>query len=155
MDSDSSALATGRVPALVIERATRVDDELIAAFARLIPQLNPHVPVPGPDELAVMTSAPGTHLLVVRDPGIVATLTLTVFRIPTGLQGLINNVIVDEAARGRGLGEAVTREAIAVARRLGVVRLQLASRDDRAAANRLYRRLGFQQITTNSYRMEW
>jgi ribosomal protein S18 acetylase RimI-like enzyme len=136
-----------------IERATQVSDELIAALARLLRQLNASAPLPGRDELATITAAPGTYLLLARDPDIIGTLTLTVFRIPTGVQGQINNVIVDAAARGRGAGEALTREAIAIARAAGVSRLALTSRAARAAANRLYRRVGFELAETNPYRM--
>jgi len=92
-------------------------------------------------------------VLLARDPDIVGTLTLTLFRLPTGVQGWINNVVVDADARGRGIGEAMTREAMQLARAAGAYRLSLTSRGEREAANRLYRRLGFQVVVTNTYRL--
>jgi ribosomal protein S18 acetylase RimI-like enzyme len=136
-----------------IERATRADDELVAAFARLIPQLSPAVPLPSRDELAMVVASPGTHLLIARDPDIVGSLTLTLYLVPTGLQGRINAVVVDAAARGRGVGEALTREAVRIAREARARRITLSSREERAAANRMYRRVGFERTVTNSYHM--
>lgn len=136
-----------------IERATRADDELVAAFARLIPQLSPAAPLPSRDELAMVVASPGTHLLIARDPDIVGSLTLTLYRVPTGLQGRINAVVVDAAARGRGVGEALTREAVRIAREARARRITLSSREERAAANRMYRRVGFELTVTNSYHM--
>jgi ribosomal protein S18 acetylase RimI-like enzyme len=81
-------------------------------------------------------------------------LTLAVFRIPTGLRAWIEDVVVDEAARGRGVGAALTRAAIAVAGDRGARTVDLTSRPSREAANRLYQRLGFVERETNVYRFE-
>jgi ribosomal protein S18 acetylase RimI-like enzyme len=134
-----------------IERATRADDELVAGLARLIPQLMPAAPLPTRDELAMMIDCPSTHLLLARDPAIAGTLTLTVFRIPVGLQGRINTVVVDAAARGRGIGEALIREAVRIARAAGVRRITLSSQRDRAAAHRMYRRAGFEATPNETF----
>jgi ribosomal protein S18 acetylase RimI-like enzyme len=131
-----------------IERVTQADDELVAAFARLLPQLNPSLPLPTRDDLALMLAGPSTYLLMARDPdldpALVGTATLTLFRTPVGLQGRINTVVVDAAARGRGIGEAVTREAMRICRDAGVRRITLSSRLDRAPAHRMYLRCGFE-----------
>lgn len=136
-----------------IEHATAVDDELVAAFARLIPQLSPTAPLPTHEDLAAVIAGTGSFLFIARDPGIVGTLTLTLYRVPTGVRAYINNVVVDGAARGRGIGEALTRAAIERARAGGAQRITLTSRSEREAANRLYRRLGFELTVTNVYRM--
>jgi ribosomal protein S18 acetylase RimI-like enzyme len=136
-----------------IERVISVDDELVAAFARLIPQLSTVTP-PGHAELSTMVAAPGTTVLIARDDthAIIGTLTLTLYRIPTGLQARIDDVVVDGAARGRGIGEALSREAIAIARAAGARSVNLTSRPERAAANRLYLRIGFEQLPTHAFR---
>ena len=61
---------------------------------------------------------------------------------------------MDEAARGRGIGEALLREAVELAARTGASRVNLTSTPDRVPANRLYQRLGFEPRTTNVYRLE-
>jgi len=132
-----------------------VDDELVAAFARLTPQLSSSSPAPGPDELAEIVSGPATVLFVARDidsGDIVGTLTLALFRIPTGLRAWIEDVVVDESARGKGVGVALTETALERARREGARTVDLTSRPSRETANRLYRRVGFEERETNVYR---
>jgi ribosomal protein S18 acetylase RimI-like enzyme len=136
-----------------IERVRHVDDELVAAFAKLIPQLSATAKPPGPDELFALVASPSV-LLIARDDNaaIIGSLTLTPYRIPTGAMARIDDVVVDAAARGRGVAEALSREAIAIARAAGARSVTLTSRPDREAANRLYVRLGFQRLETNVYR---
>jgi ribosomal protein S18 acetylase RimI-like enzyme len=137
-----------------IEVASGVGDDLVAAMAALVPQLSRSSPPPGREQLAEMVSAPGTLLLVARDEAgaIVGTLTLVTFRIPTGMRAWIEDVIVDSSVRGRGVGEALTRAALEAAAARGARTVDLTSRPEREAANRLYRRVGFQPRQTNVYR---
>jgi ribosomal protein S18 acetylase RimI-like enzyme len=133
-----------------IERVTEVTPELIEAFSRLMPQLT-NRPAPGQSELADLIGRTDTYLLVARDEEIVGALTLVVYRIPTRLDAVIHDVVVDDAARGQGVGEALTHEALRLASEAGVGRVSLTSRPDREAANRLYRRIGFEPHKTNVY----
>ena len=137
-----------------VEVVTAVDDELVEAFARLIPQLSKSNPPPTGDQLRELVDAPGTHLLVARDGDgtILGSLTLVVFRIPTAVRAWIEDVVVDDAARGQGVGEALNRHALDVAREHGAKTVDLTSRPSREAANRLYQRIGFEPRETNVYR---
>jgi ribosomal protein S18 acetylase RimI-like enzyme len=138
---------------LSIEEATAATPDLVEAFARLIPQLSSSSPPPSADELAELVGAPGTTVFVARlDGHIVGTLTFVVFRIPTALRSMIEDVVVDGDARGHGVGEALTRAAIDKATLLGVRTIDLTSRPSREAANRLYQRIGFAPRETNVYR---
>ena len=83
----------------------------------------------------------------------VGSLTLALYRIPTGVKAWIEDVVVDDVARGRGVGEALNRAAIEEARRRGAKDVSLTSRPSREAANRLYRRIGFEARETNVYRL--
>ncbi|HVK75967.1 MAG TPA: GNAT family N-acetyltransferase [Kofleriaceae bacterium] len=133
-----------------ITRATVADDELGSAFDRLLPQLSTARPPTRAELAAIVADA---VVLIARDAGaIVGALTLTLYRIPTGLQARIDDVVVDGAARGRGIGEALSREAIRIAREAGARNVSLTSRPAREAANRLYQRIGFQRLDTNVYR---
>jgi methyltransferase (TIGR00027 family) len=85
---------------------------------------------------------------------VVGAACLTVYRIPTALQARIDDVVVDEGARGRGIGEALTRAAIERARIAGARVVALTSHPRREAANRLYRRLGFETRETNVYALK-
>ncbi|MDQ4068063.1 MAG: GNAT family N-acetyltransferase [Actinomycetota bacterium] len=140
--------------AILVEEATAVTPELVAAFRRLTPQLSKSAPVPGGAELADMVRSPCTILLLARDgeKDIVGAMALVVFRIPTGVRAWIEDVVVDQECRGRGVGEILCREALNRASALGARTVDLTSRPSREAANRLYRRLGFALRDTNVYR---
>ncbi len=136
-----------------IEVACEASPALVEAFARLIPQLSRSSPPPTAAELAEMIAAPTSDVLVAYDGDtVVGTLTLVTFRIPTGVRAWIEDVVVDEAGRGRGVGEALNRFALELARSKGAKTVDLTSRPSREAANRLYRRLGFVARDTNVYR---
>jgi ribosomal protein S18 acetylase RimI-like enzyme len=140
---------------VVVEQATIANAELIEAFQRLIPQLSSSNPPPTQDELAEVIAAPSTVLFIARlDEHIVGTLTLATFRIPTGVRAWIEDVVVDSAARGHGVGEALNQAAILEAHHRGAITVDLTSRPSREAANRLYQRIGFVARDTNVYRYD-
>jgi ribosomal protein S18 acetylase RimI-like enzyme len=137
---------------MMVERVTEANEELAAAVARLVPQLSPTREPAGIVELVELVSTPGTSLIVAREgDSVLGMLTLIVYRVPTGMRAWIHDVVVDEAARGRGVGEALTREALRLAEDAGAISVELTTREEREAANRLYRRLGFEQRETNVY----
>jgi ribosomal protein S18 acetylase RimI-like enzyme len=141
---------------LTVEQATEATEQLVIAFARLIPQLSSSSPGPSLDQLAEMIASPATTVFLAKsqDGTIVGTLTLVVFRIPTAVRAWIEDVVVDEAARGSGAGEALNTAALALARQMGAKTVDLTSRPSREAANRLYQRLGFQRRETSVYRYD-
>ena len=139
---------------MTIEIVQRVDDELMSAFARLIPQLSSSNPPPNRSQLDEIVSSPTTVLFVARVDGrIVGALTLVLFRLPTGLRAWIEDVVVDGEVRGAGVGEALNRAALTEAKSRGSLTVDLTSRPSREAANRLYQRLGFVARETNVYRI--
>ena len=139
-----------------IVEVTTVTPELVESISRLIPQLSGSATIPTADELERLVSDDTSQLLAARDPNqqdrIVGTLTLVIYRIPTGIRAWIEDVVVDESARRRGVGELLCREAIKRAHSAGTRNVDLTSRSARKAANRLYRRLGFSLRETNPYR---
>jgi len=142
---------------IMVHEATETTDELVAAFAALIPQLSSSNPPPTASEVAAMVDADASVVLVARDGAdgpIVGSLTLALFRIPTGVRAWIEDVVVDESVRGRGVGEALTMMALDRARTAGARTVDLTSRPSREAANRLYRRVGFVERSTNVYRFD-
>lgn len=139
-----------------VSEALTVDDALVDAFARLTPQLSRSNPAPSRDELDEIVRSEASRLLIAKgdDGAIVGSLTLVLFRIPTAVRAWIEDVVVDEAARGQGIGEALNREALRIARDAGARTVDLTSRPSREAANRLYQRIGFRPRDTNVYRYE-
>jgi ribosomal protein S18 acetylase RimI-like enzyme len=137
---------------VIVERVTEANEALADAVARLVPQLSPSRRPAGIVELVELVAAPGTNLIVAReDDAVLGMLTLIIYRVPTGIRAWIHDVVVDEAARGRGVGEALAKEALRQAESAGAISVELTTRQEREAANRLYQRLGFEQRETNVY----
>ena len=135
---------------------TVVTDEIVEAFARLIPQLSSTNKAPSKAQLETLVAHDAITLLIARDPEqdgkILGTLTLVTFPIPTAVRSGIEDVVVDTEARGKGIGEALTRAGLVKAKELGAKTVDLTSRPAREAANRLYQRVGFVARETNVYR---
>lgn len=143
--------------AIEIEVAREVTPELMSAMDRLIPQLSKSNPPPTEEELAAIVTSRASVMFIARDTErtddqIVGSLTLALFRIPTAMRAWIEDVVVDESARGQGVGDALNRAALLEARKAGAKTVDLTSRPSREAANRLYQRIGFVQRDTNVYR---
>ena len=130
--------------------------ELADALVTLVPQLSTSNPPPSLADVEAMLASDAITQFVARDDGgaIIGVSTLAIFPIPTARRAWIEDVIVDESARGQGVGEALTRAMIDVARERGCATVDLTSRPSRAAANRLYERIGFTRRETNVLRYE-
>ncbi|MBJ87242.1 MAG: GNAT family N-acetyltransferase [Acidimicrobiaceae bacterium] len=139
---------------VTIRVAENADAELVEAYQRLIPQLSSSSPAPTEDELASIIESDSATVLVAEDEGgtILGSMTLVVFRIPTGVRAWIEDVVVDTEARGMGIGQALNEYAINLAEQAGAKTIDLTSRPSRESANRLYKRLGFVARETNVYR---
>lgn len=140
---------------MYIETITAATEELRQTLQRLIPQLGAHKVPPSLEELRSLLESPCSSLLAARDPDasgpIVGILSLTVYRVPTGLRSIIEDLVVDGAARRRGIGEALMQAALERAREAGAEGVSLTSNPQREAANQLYRSLGFELRKTNPY----
>ncbi len=145
----------GNSMTIEISICDEVNDAVVAAFAELVPQLSRSSSPPTAEELnKIVAHEASTLLLASEGKTILGSMTLVLFPIPTGIRAWIEDVIVDESARGRGVGEALNRRALKIALNAGAQTVDLTSRPSRDAANRLYQRLGFVARETNVYRYE-
>lgn len=142
---------------VVVSEVTTVTPEVIEALTSLVPQLSSSAPAPTGAEITDIATSPATVLLVARDDQgtIVGSLTLVLFRAPTGPRAWIEDVVVDTTTRGQGIGAALVRDALDRAASAGARTVDLTSRPSREAANRLYLRLGFERRETNVYRWNY
>ena len=140
-----------------IEVVTKADEKLREAFQRLVPQLTDKNPPPSLELLTALVKSDSSTLMVARDARgrIIGALTLAVYRVPTGIRSIIEDVIVDKSARGQGIGEALTRRALEIAKEAGAAHVTLTSNPIREAANRLYLRVGFKKRETNAYQYKF
>lgn len=138
----------------MIERASSASPELEDAFQRLIPQLTSSTTPMDIEEIEDFLSQQSIELILYRgeDGDIQGMLTLVTFTIPTGTRAWIEDVVVDDAARGHGAGLQLVNAALELAHNLGAKTVDLTSRPSREAANRLYQRAGFEKRDTNVYR---
>lgn len=138
-----------------IQIVSKVTEEIHEALQRLVPQLGAHKIPPTWEELKELVEAEASTLLLAREADasslIVGMLCITVYRVPTGVRSILEDVVVEEHARRKGIGEALVRQAIELARASGADGVSLTSNPQREAANRLYQSLGFQQRQTNPY----
>ena len=139
---------------VTVEIATTATGELLTALNQLVPQLTSNaIPLTISDVEALIAN-PATSVFVAKNDGtIVGTLTLVVFPIPSGLRAWIEDVVVDEGARGLGAGASLTEAAVAESKRRGARSIDLTSRPSRESANAMYVKLGFVQRETNVYRL--
>jgi ribosomal protein S18 acetylase RimI-like enzyme len=136
-----------------IEAATKATNDLVESLNRLLPQLSSSADPLTLNDVEWMVNSDVVTLYIARHEGrVVGTLTLAIFAIPTGWRAWIEDVVVDETARGLGVGEQMTMAAVDDARRRGVRSVDLTSRPTREAANALYQKLGFEYRETNVYR---
>jgi GNAT superfamily N-acetyltransferase len=137
-----------------IESVIEATPEVHAALAHLLPQLNDQLPVPTMDRLQAMVADPAVTVLLAKDgEEVVGTTTVIVYTTPFWIKARLDEVVVDEAARGKGVGAALVTAALDVAREKGAQVAELQSGVQRDAANRLYQRMGFKPRETNVYRI--
>lgn len=128
---------------------------LLTEINHLLSQLSSSAKPLSAAELGAIMDSDTPHLLLATDDGrLCGMLTLVVFRIPTGIRAWIEDVVVNDADRGKGVAKALLEAATEQARSMGAKTLDLTSRPAREAANRLYRKVGFVQRETNVYRIE-
>ena len=137
-----------------IDIQTKFSEELLEAFTRLIPQLKISFPPLTREELISLLASDASTLLTARDEAtgqIVGILTLIVYRVPTGVRARIEDVVVDESMRGRGIAVQLVERALEIAREKGADGVALTSNPRREAVNRLYQKVGFKKWETNVY----
>lgn len=136
-----------------IERITQVDEGTVEVFKRLMPQLTGKDEHPSLEELQRVIQSNERFLFFASKNGeVIGTLTLVFYQLPSGLKAWIEDVIVDEHARGKGVATALLRHALQVARDRGSLKADLTSMPWRKAANRLYQKMGFEKRESNMYR---
>lgn len=139
-----------------IAELSSVDDRTGDGMRSLISQLSSSAPPLTTEQLSEVIETESCTVFVARIDGeVVGTLTLVTFPIPTGIRAWIEDVVVDVSARGQGVGSALTRHALDVAKERGARTVDLASRPSREAANSMYGNLGFRRRDTNVYRYEF
>ena len=143
---------------MYIGKVSGVTEELYEAIQRLIPQLGIHKTPPTWDELTALVKSESSSLLIARDPDenseIAGLLCLTIYRVPTGLRSIVEDVVVDEKMRRRGIAKGLLWYALKLARESGASRVSLTSNPQREAANHLYQSIGFKRRETKSYYYE-
>lgn len=141
-----------------IQRVSQVTDEIYEAIIRLVPFLGAHKPLPSRADLDALVKSESSTLLIARivdeDSPIAGILNISIYRVPTGIRSIVEDVVVDTEYRGRGIAKALLQEAMNVAREAGASGIALTSNPLRVEANQLYLRVGFKKRDTNAYYFE-
>jgi ribosomal protein S18 acetylase RimI-like enzyme len=138
-----------------VDKVSELTDEIYESVCRLVPQLGAHKVVPTRDELIALIDSEASMLLTARfpdkDSDVVGILTISIYRVPTGIRSIVEDVIVDSSMRRRGVAKALMLAAIEIARDAGANGVALTSNAQRVEANLLYQNMGFSKRETNAY----
>ena len=138
-----------------IQKVSQVTDEIYEAVIRLVPFLGAHKPLPSRVDLTALVESESSTLLIARvadeDSPIAGMLNISIYRAPTGIRSIVEDVVVDPEYRGRGIAKALLQEAMNLAREAGASGIALTSNPQRVEANQLYLRMGFKKRETNAY----
>ncbi|MEY2335003.1 GNAT family N-acetyltransferase [Acidithiobacillus ferrianus] len=138
---------------MIIEQK-EYSEALLEQVNHLLGQLSSSASPLTAKDLRSILESDASRLLIAKNAGVVVgMLTLMIFRIPTGLRGLIEDIVVCESVRRKGIGALLIQSAINIAEAEGARTLDLTSRPERHAANQLYEKLGFSKRDSNVYRM--
>jgi ribosomal protein S18 acetylase RimI-like enzyme len=137
-----------------IIQCNEISKEVTGAFEKLIPQLSTDCNIPTKDYLEQIINSSNSFLFLAKGKEIIGTLTLIIHQIPTGKKAWIEDVVVDNSMRGRGIGKKLILFAIEFAQNQEISKIDLTSKPGRIDANELYKKLGFKQRNTNIYRLE-
>ena len=140
---------------MIILEITEFSQPVLEAVNLLLPQLSKSASALDEKSLIDIINHEATHLLMaVEDGKYYGMLTLVKFPIPTGFRVWIEDVVVSEDARKKGVGRMLSEHAIAMAKSLGARTIDLTSRPSRSEANKLYQAVGFMKRQTNVYRYQ-
>jgi GNAT superfamily N-acetyltransferase len=140
---------------MYIEKVSAITPEIFDSVRRLVPLLGIHKPKPSYNDLVALIESGPSSLLIARFPDrdsqIVGMLTISIYRVPTGARSIVEDLVVDENVRGKGIAKALMMEALEIARGAGANGIALTSNPLRVDANQFYLRMGFRKRETNSY----
>lgn len=139
---------------LTFQEINEFQPSYLADINLLLSQLSSSHPVITQQELQQILSSPCSHLYVLLfEERIIGMATLCTYLCPTGRKAWIEDVVVDSAFRGKGLGKLLVNNIMDVVNQQGSTTLMLTSRPSRIEANHLYQNLGFEKRQTNVYKM--
>ena len=132
-----------------------------ADLNRLVEQLAPGAATDFSALRSSIRSGTTSVFVLRRRSRIVASATAVRFSTPTGSHCRIEDVVVDERLRGKGVGRKIMERTLSALCDAGVAHIELTSHPSRVAARALYRSLGFKprktgvfelRLTTNAWK---
>lgn len=137
-----------------IFRAISLEDSHYQAIKKLLQQLTTRDVKFSVEEYIKQLESPNSPLFLLSDNNnVIGMLTIGLYFSPTGSKAWIEDVVIDNAYRGCGLGKKLVSYAIDYCKSQGIETLMLTSNPSRIAANSLYCTLGFKIKETNVYKM--
>ena len=137
-----------------IKKISRFSERAFEAVSRLLPQLSPDASILTRQYFKSILASESIHFFIaeIDNRQIAGMLTIAAYKTPSGIKVWIEDVVVDESQRGRGIGKELMVFAIDYSKTMGAKDIRLTSRPSRIAANELYLKLGFKKYETNFYR---
>lgn len=109
--------------------------------------------MPSAAELQEMVAAPSTTLLVARDEsgGVLGSVSVAVYRLPSGMRAWIEDAVVRRLAGGRGVGKKLILAALEVAAAAGATTAELLVDPQHTNARHMFQGLGFGPYEKSTY----
>jgi len=135
-----------------IVRLDGAEQRTLDEINKLLSALSERIPACTPDLLQRIVGNPTVEIWVAKHEGhIVGMGELALVLKLEGISAYIEDVVVAIPERGKGIGTLIMKKLIERARVHGAQEIHLTSRPDRVAANKLYKKLGFEMRATNAY----
>ena len=144
-----------RLDFMDIEVVSKITEEIYNAILMLVPQIGINKPKPSREDLQLLIDSESSKLVIARLPdensSVVGMLGISIYRVPTGVRSIVEDIVVDKNFRGKGIAKALMYKSMEIAREAGASAVTLTSNPQRVEANQLYISLGFQKRNTNAY----
>jgi GNAT superfamily N-acetyltransferase len=139
-----------------IEKVNSFYPELTPVIDKLAKQIGENYEGVTADVVEHIITSDITHLILAKDVSTgesIGMITLVMYRIPYKTKGWLEDLVVDESYRGKGIATLLIEKAIEVAKENHLKKLDFTSKPQRESANNLYAKLGFEKHETNVYRL--
>lgn len=135
-----------------ILKAKKLTDTIQNQIADLYKQLNADN-IQRPLEEILKSDNNVLVIICTIDGNIVGTALLSTYKVISGFRGMVDDVVVDSAQRGKGIGRKLMEKLLEEGKRLDLDEILLFTGHHRAPAIALYKSLGFNMRDSGLYNL--
>ena len=141
---------------IIIERIETFSESIAPEINSLARQLVANSRMLDNEDVKNLVENQANRFFVAREAAsnkIIGMLTLVILDVPSVKKGLLEEIVVDNKHRRKGIGRKLLSAAMKQARKEGASYIDFTSRPERKEAKSFYQKLGFNKRDTNVYRI--